>query len=123
MEKRALNLLRYSLIAVWLGTALVSLLDFQQGGQLLLKKGGVSSDAYIQLLITGGAAADMAAGLMLWLKPGRLAYALALALMLLMTLIATCLLPSLWLDPLAPLLKNLPIAAVLIVLLQQEKAT
>jgi len=119
---RPLNLLRYSLIAVWLGTALVSLLDFQHSGQRLLQEGGIS-DVYIPLLITGGAAADMAVGLILWLKPGRLAYRLALALMLLMTLIATCLLPGLWLDPLGALLKNLPIAAALIVLLQQEKAT
>jgi hypothetical protein len=49
----------------------------------------------------------------LWWWPGRFSAALALGGMALMTLVATALLPRLWLDPLGPLLKNLPIAALL----------
>jgi hypothetical protein len=67
----------------------------------------------VQWLIAGGAAADLAVGLALWCRPGRASYACALALMAVMTLVATVLQPGLWLHPLGPLLKNLPIAALL----------
>lgn len=39
-----------------------------------------------------------------------------------MTLTATVLLPQLWLDPLGSLLKNLPIAAMLLTLLRDAPA-
>lgn len=67
----------------------------------------------MQLLIVGGAAADLVVGLALWWRPGRATYLAALGLLLLMTAIATGLQPALWLHPLGPLLKNLPIAALL----------
>ena len=44
---------------------------------------------------------------------GRTSYFAALALMTAMTLVATVLQPALWLHPLGPLLKNLPMAALL----------
>jgi len=113
--------LRGALIAVWLGTALVSLIDWQDTGTKLLQSGGISSELAVNLLIFGGALLDLGVVLWLLLWPGRSAYLAALTLMLLMTLIATALLPALWLDPLGALLKNLPIAAVLLFLLQQEK--
>lgn len=56
---------------------------------------------------------DALSGLALWLWPGRWAYTAALTAMLGMTMLATLLLPGLWLHPLGPLLKNLLIAAVL----------
>ena len=59
---------------------------------------------------------DLVLGLWLWLRPGRTVYRLALAVMLLMTGVATAIDPSLWLHPLGPLTKNLPIAALLLVL-------
>ena len=40
-----------------------------------------------------------------------------------MTAAATLLQPALWLHPLGPLLKNLPIAALLVHLLRQEEKT
>jgi len=113
--------LRGALIAVWLGTALVSLIDWQDTGTKLLQSGGISSPFWITALIFGGALLDLGVALWLLLWPGRSAYLAALTLMLLMTVIATALLPALWLDPLGALLKNLPIAAVLLFLLQQEK--
>jgi len=113
--------LRGALIVVWLGTALVSLIDWQDTGTKLLQSGGISSPFWITALIFGGALLDLGVALWLLLWPGRNAYLAALTLMLLMTVIATALLPALWLDPLGALLKNLPIAAVLLFLLQQEK--
>jgi hypothetical protein len=111
-------LLRASLIAVWLGTAAVSLLELNGQSAQLLQAAGLSEPLLIRALIVGGALADLALGLALWLRPGRATYLAALALMLLMTLAATALLPALWLHPLGPLLKNLPIAALLWVLAQ-----
>lgn len=112
------TLLRWSLIAVWLGTAAVSLLELEGQSAQLLHAAGLSQPLLVQALIVSGAAADLALGLALWLRPKRTTYLAALALMLLMTLAATMLLPGLWLHPLGPLLKNLPIAALLWVLAQ-----
>lgn len=110
--------LRASLIAVWLGTAGVSLLELNGQSAQLLQTAGLTEPLLLRVLIVGGALADLALGLALWLRPGRATYLASLALMLLMTLAATALLPTLWLHPLGPLLKNLPIAALLWVLAQ-----
>lgn len=69
-------------------------------------------------LILSGAAADAALGLWLAWRPGRAAYWAALGLMGVMTLLATLIDPGWWLHPLGPLTKNLPIAAILLVLLK-----
>ncbi|WP_432728595.1 DoxX-like family protein [Variovorax sp. W6] len=108
------RLLRYSLVAVWLITAVVSLVELNGQSRDVLAAAGIASPQWlVQGLIVGGAAADFAVGVALWRWPGRASYAAALALMLVMTLVATVLQPGLWLHPLGPLLKNLPIAALL----------
>ena len=71
-------------------------------------------------IILAGAAADAVLGLWLALRPGRKAYGAALLMMLAMTLLATAIHPAWWLHPFGPLTKNLPIAAILWVLLQDE---
>jgi hypothetical protein len=116
----AARLLRYSLVAVWLITATVSVWELHGRSRDLLAglppawntPGGATA------LILGGAAADTALGLWMAWRPGRAAYAAALLLMAVMTVLATVIQPSLWLHPLGPLLKNRPIAAILWVLLQ-----
>jgi len=62
-------------------------------------------------------------GLALWRWPARYSAWAALGLMGVMTVTATVLLPHLWLDPLGSLLKNLPIAAILMVLATQPEPT
>lgn len=114
----SLALLRWSLVAVWLITAGISLLEFNGQSARLLHAAGLSEPLLVQALIVGGAGADLMLGLALWLRPGRATYLAALALLVLMTLAATALLPELWLHPLGPLLKNLPIAALLWALAQ-----
>ncbi|WP_198086508.1 DoxX-like family protein [Variovorax sp. E3] len=108
------GLLRASLVAVWLFTAVASLVELNGQSREVLAAAGIASPSWlVQLLIVGGAAADLLVGIALWRWPGRASYAAALALMLAMTFVATVLQPSLWLHPLGPLLKNLPIAALL----------
>ena len=110
-------------MAVWLGTAVVSAITHRTQGDALLRQAGLTDDAWIQALIWGGAAADLLMGIALWRWPGRHSAWAALGLMGVMTLTATVLLPHLWLDPLGSLLKNLPIAAILIVLATQHEPT
>jgi hypothetical protein len=106
--------LRFSLVAVWLFTAVASLVELHGQSRDVLAAAGIASpEWWVQGLIVGGAAADLAVGIALWRWPGRASYAAAFALMLGMTAVATVLQPGLWLHPLGPLLKNIPIAALL----------
>lgn len=116
LTSRDRNLLRYSLIFVWLATALVSVLELHGQSAKLLAGISALDPASVSVLILGGAGVDAVLGLALWLRPGRAIYLAALAVMLVMTAVATVLSPSLWLHPLGPLTKNIPIAAVLLIL-------
>jgi len=121
-EKTPFIWLRYSLVLVWVWTGVVSLLELQGQSADILTAAGIQSEAMRHWLIGAGAIFDLAIGLWLFFKPGRLVYALAFIGMCAMTLVASILLPSLWLHPLGPLSKNLPIAAGLWVLyLAQSK--
>lgn len=111
--QQPLQLLRLSLVAVWLWTGIASLLQWQRKSTALLVAGGIQTPGIHAWLIGGGAALDLLLGLWLLCRPGRAAYGASLAAMLVMTLAATALLPGLWLHPLGPLSKNLPIAAAL----------
>ena len=116
MTTRDHQLLRYSLVFVWLATPFVSVWELN-GQSLQLLAGLDGSTPWLKpALILSGALVDLVLGLWLWLRPGRTVYRLALAVMLLMTGVATAIDPSLWLHPLGPLTKNLPIAALLLVL-------
>lgn len=117
LTTRAADPLRYSLVAVWLATAAVSAVEWRGMSRQLLLDAGVTE--HHALLIGSGIAVDAALGLALWIKPGRAVYAAALLMMIVMTLTATWLQPNLWLHPLGPLLKNLPIAAALWALMQE----
>jgi hypothetical protein len=115
-----MNLLRYSLVWVWLATAVVSLWELNGQSTQLLVSAGIQSTLLIQALVWGGASLDAALGVALWLKPCRRSYLLALVAMLSMTVLATLLHPTLWLHPLGPLTKNIPIAAALWILFKSK---
>lgn len=115
-----LRLMHASLVIVWLGTALVSALEHKGLSARLLADAGILDSRWQALLVWSGLLADLAVGLALWLRPGRASYLAALALMLAMTVTATVLQPALWLHPLGPLLKNLPIAAMLLHLMSAQ---
>ena len=125
MNRASTQLLRASLVVVWLATAVVSVWELHgQSRELLagLPTAWAGGDApwLPTAIILAGAAADAVLGLWLALRPGRKAYGAALLMMLIMTLLATAIHPAWWLHPFGPLTKNLPIAAILWVLLQDE---
>lgn len=104
---------RYAVIMVWIWTGIVSLLE-RHGQSLQLLQGTPINDATVQqLLIWAGAIVDLALGIGMALFPRQRMFDLALVFMAVMTLVATYLSPALWLHPLGPLLKNIPIAILL----------
>ena len=125
----AIRAMHASLVIVWLGTALVSALDYlgfsglDHEGARLLASGGIASPTWQAMLIWAGLLTDLILGLALLFRPGRYSYLAALLMMVVMTVVGTVLQPALWLHPLGPLLKNLPIAAMLWFLLQATNPT
>ncbi len=125
MNRASAQLLRASRVVVWLATAVVSVWELHgQSRELLAGLPTAWTEGNTSWLptaiILAGAAADAVLGLWLALRPGRQAYGAALLMMLIMTLLATAIHPAWWLHPFGPLTKNLPIAAILWVLLQDE---
>ena len=125
MNHASARLLRASLVVVWLATAVVSVWELHgQSRELLAGLPTAWTEGHAPWLptaiILAGAVADAVLGLWLALRPGRKAYGAALLMMLAMTLLATAIQPAWWLHPFGPLTKNLPIAAILWVLLQDE---
>ncbi len=125
MNHASARLLRASLVVVWLATAVVSVWELHGQSRELLAWlptawAGGHAPWLPTAIILAGAAADAVLGLWLALRPGRKAYGAALLMMLAMTLLATAIQPAWWLHPFGPLTKNLPIAAILWVLLQDE---
>lgn len=120
MNPSSRALLRHSLVFVWLATAAASVWELHGQSRQLLAGLPFNSPAITTALVLAGAAADALVGLWIALRPGRAAYAAALALMVVMTLLATAIEPGWWLHPFGPLTKNLPIAAILVVLLRND---
>ena len=128
MNHASARLLRASLVVVWLATAVVSVWELHgQSRELLAGLPTAWTEGNTSWLptaiILAGAAADAVLGLWLALRPGRKAYGAALLMMLAMTVLATAIQPAWWLHPFGPLTKNLPIAAILWVLLQDTSTT
>ncbi len=113
LAARELSPLRFSLIFVWLATAFVSVWELRDQSLQLLASVGIHDRTLALTLILGGAGLDAALGFAMWIKPGRATYLAALGAMVVMTLAATAIAPALWLHPLGPLTKNVPIAVAL----------
>ncbi|WP_457425346.1 DoxX-like family protein [Roseateles sp. P5_E7] len=117
---KRMTLARASLVLLWWGTVAASLHDGGAAGIALLQQAtGIAPGAALALVLLG-CAWDVAIGLLLLLRPGALAYRLTAAGVIGMTLLATALVPSLWLDPFGALLKNLPVLALLALMAEKE---
>jgi DoxX-like family len=116
LAARDLSLLRFGLIFVWLTTAFVSVWEWDGQSLPLLANVEMHDRSFALMLILGGAGLDAALGLAMWIKPGRAIYLAALGAMVVMSLAATVIAPALWLNPLGPLTKNVPMAVALWIL-------
>jgi hypothetical protein len=121
MNARDEKALRISVVIVWLATAVISLWELNGQSMDLLVNAGISDRDVAKALIAAGAGADLLLGVAMALWPSRSVYLSALVLMLAMTAVASVLDPSLWLHPLGPLTKNVPIAAALWILIGAAK--
>ena len=117
---KRMALARASLVLLWWGTVAASLHDGGAAGVALLQQAtGISPGAALALVLLG-CAWDAAIGLLLLLRPGAPTYRLAAVGVIGMTLLATALLPTLWLDPFGALLKNLPVLALLALMTEKD---
>lgn len=122
MTARHRLIARAALALLWWGTVAASLHDGGAAGmQLLQGATGISAGAALAVVLLG-CAWDAAIGLLILLRPGALTYRLAAAGVIGMTLVASLFLPTLWLDPLGALLKNLPVLALLALLAEEGHA-
>lgn len=115
-------LLRISVAAMWLCGGLVALGPYPvQDSLALLRSIGVSA-AMAPVLLFGSAALDVLLGLLTLLprRPPGL-WSAQIAVVVIYTLIISFTLPQLWLEPFGPVVKNLPILALLLLLQQLEE--
>jgi uncharacterized protein YbjT (DUF2867 family) len=113
---------RYVLALVWLVTAWVSLFVYPVADSLALLAEVGLRGAPAQAALYGASALDLGLGLACLLRPGRTLWLLQAALVLGYTAIISLALPALWAHPFGPVLKNLPILAILFILWSEEAA-
>jgi hypothetical protein len=113
MSRRERSVARFSLAAVWGWTALVSAQQADGLSRDLLAANPHIPVALHAWIIWSGAGVDLLLGLLLACWPRTWVTQSAWVMTLLMTLVATVVDPGLWLHPLGPLSKNLPILALL----------
>jgi hypothetical protein len=105
---------RWSLVVLWWGTAVVSVIGWGGLSHDLVRTAGWVPEAMVSLLVAGGIAVDLLIGGWLAFRPGAQACRAGLAVVVIFTLLASVMVPGEWLHPLGPLLKNLPIAALML---------
>lgn len=115
-------LLRLSIALLWIGTAIVSFGLFPVADSyVMLAEVGVRAP-FADLALFGGAAINLALGAMLLVNVRVAAVGVVmLALLVFYSLVGLALPTDYWLNPFAPILKNLPIAAALLALIAMEK--
>ncbi|ODT74079.1 MAG: NADH dehydrogenase [Nitrosomonadales bacterium SCN 54-20] len=114
--------LRVSLAAVWFvaGAVSMGIYPVEESYALLARVGITGSLAPVALY--GAAAMDIAFGFgTLFLRNRRLLWIAQVALIGVYTVAITLFLPEFWLHPFGPLIKNLPILAVILLLYELEK--
>lgn len=117
----ALPLLRWSIALLWLISGVVSLGLFPvEQSYALLARSGITG-AWAPLALYGAAALDIVFGLLILAgRTPRWLWAAQLALIAGYSMIVALFLPEFWLHPYAPMVKNLPIAAAIFLLLLLE---
>ncbi|MBJ6977865.1 SDR family oxidoreductase [Luteimonas sp. MC1782] len=114
--------MRVALAAMWLATAVVSLWVYPRADSLaMLAQVGLHGAVAVAAL-WAGALADLALGIGMLVRRFRtLAYAGQLLLVAAYTLIISIWLPEQWAHPFGPVLKNLPLLAMILALLMLDR--
>lgn len=114
--------MRIALAAMWIATAVVSLWVYPRVDSLaMLAQVGLKGGAALAALWTG-ALVDLAFGVgMLFRRIRPIVYGVQLALVLAYTIIITVWLPEQWAHPFGPVLKNLPLLAMILALLMLDR--
>ncbi|MBN9131946.1 MAG: SDR family oxidoreductase [Nitrosospira multiformis] len=114
--------LRVSLAAVWFVAGAVSMGIYPvEGSYALLARVGITG-SLAPVALYGAAAMDIAFGFgTLFLRNRQLLWIAQVALIGVYTVAITLFLPDFWLHPFGPLIKNLPILAVILLLYELEK--
>lgn len=108
-------LLLSSVAVMWIVAGVASWLYGRDLGLSLLAKLGLGASSAL-LAFQFACALDVAMGLTTLLKPGRLLWQIQLSVMAFYTLALSFVVPELWADPFGPLMKNFPIAVLLVIL-------
>jgi uncharacterized protein YbjT (DUF2867 family) len=116
-----LVLLRASIAAVWIGTAIVSAGLYPVTDSLALLERVGAHGALARMLLFGAAALDMLLGLATLAWPRRSLWWVQIALIVFYSALISCRLPEYWLHPYGPMLKNLPMLAGLCLLLAVDR--
>jgi len=110
------GVLRLALAGMWVGMALASLGGPQAPGVLhLLERWGFSGPAGVAVMLAS-CGLDLALGVAVLLRPAPATYAVQMAAVLGCMLMAAVSMPALTLDHAEPLMKNLPVLALLLAL-------
>ena len=111
-----LLLLRLSLATVWILSGIVSLGIYPvEASREMLTRVGVPA-AWQMLLLYGAAALDIGLGVLTLLTPTRALWRTQMLLILLYMVIIAWWLPEYWIHPFGPVIKNLPMLALLVML-------
>lgn len=114
-------LFRFVLALLWIATGIISLWIYpHQESALLLSQVGIS-DAYTMPLLYAASGLDFAIGIITLTHPSRRLWQIQILVILLYSLIISLALPEFLVHPFGPILKNLPILAILFVLLAGER--
>ncbi len=112
--------LDYAFASLWLASGILPLYQYQSGLDLLTAVGIAPS--WQLPLLWFASVLDMVIGLWLLFKPGRAVWVVQAVVTAGYTVIALRL-PEMWLHPFAPLIKNLPLLAVMVWLALPEQSS
>ena len=115
--------LQFSIAFIWLYTGIISLVFASSQGFPLLQRSGITIQ-WQPVLLYGGAVFNLLLGVLV-LSNWRTTIigVIQILCILIYTIIASLLIPSYWMHPLAPLAKNIPIIAAIWATIVLNKVT
>lgn len=112
--------LRIALAIVWIGTALISAGLYPHADSLALLSRLNLHGIAANVVLYGACVFDFGLGVATLMKPGRMLWLIQMAVILAYSALIAIALPEFLIDPFGPILKNIPILAILILLFSEE---